>query len=184
MSGEAVQRLFVALWPDPQLRADIRAAAAPLIAGVPGRHVPESNWHATLVFIGSWPVARRDALETALSRVPVQAVEFDLEFLSLWPKPRAIVLEAGRAPPPLIHLVMRISEAVEVFGWQRPMRAYRPHVTLVRNAASIEARRLDAPLRFRANSFSLVSSEPGENGVVYRPLRTWPDGAGDESAGT
>lgn len=174
MSEPDQQRLFVALWPDDALRTAIRDATAPLIAGVPGHHVPDGNWHVTVVFIGNWPVARRGVLEAALARVPVEPIEVDFEFVTLWPRPRAIVLEAGETPPRLLRLVMRVCEAVEVFGWQRQMRPYRPHLTLVRRAGPIDALRLPEPVRFRANSFSLLASESSGNGVVYRPLQTWP----------
>jgi 2'-5' RNA ligase len=172
----AVQRLFVALWPDDATRAEIVAATGNAIGDIDGRRVPAANLHVTLVFIGNWPVARRGALEAALSRVAISPIELDLEFLSFWPRPRAIVLEAARVPPQLLRLVMQLSEAVERFGWQRQMRPYRPHVTLVRKSSPVEAMRLPEPVHLRANAFSLVASEPGRDGVVYRPLRTWPAG--------
>ena len=175
MNADGVKRLFVALWPDDATRAAITAATGDAIADVAGRHVPSANLHLTLVFIGEWPVARRGVLEAALSRVAVPPIEIELEFLTYWPRPRAVVLESARVPPQLLRLVMQLSEAVEVFGWQRPLRPYRPHVTLVRKSSPIEVTRLPEPVVLRADAFTLVASEPGDDGVVYRPLRAWPD---------
>ena len=161
-------RLFVALWPTPQVRSDLLAwrdaFAWPASAAV----VASERLHMTLHFIGAVPRERVDAVRAGLA---IEPASFELRFgrAELWPGGIA-VLRPLAEPPALLDLHQRLGAALRALDLPTEARPFRPHVTLARRAAGAALTAEPAPLRWRVRSHALVESRLGRNGgyVVLR----------------
>lgn len=126
-------RLFLALWPDPDVRRDL-AAMQQRWTWPPGAAlVREDRLHLTLHFLGSVPVDRVPGFVQALA-VDAQPMRLDLSAGSprVWPGGVA-VLELD-APPALLRLHAALADALAGLGWPVERRRFRPHVTFARRA--------------------------------------------------
>ena len=61
----AHQRLFFALWPTDELRAEIQAATSAIIHASRGRPIPARNLHVTLLFLGDVSAEKLAAVQQA-----------------------------------------------------------------------------------------------------------------------
>src|SRR4051812_35328226 len=90
-------RLFVALWPTPQVRVGLRgwrdAFAWPASAAV----VAPERLHATLHFIGAVPADRVPAVQAGLA---IEPAAFELRFgrAELWPRGLAVLRPLAEPP--------------------------------------------------------------------------------------
>ena len=161
-------RLFLALWPEPGVRHQLREyrdawqwprAAAP---------VHTDKLHMTLHFLGSVPTLRLPELLAGFS-VPFEPFQLDLGKPVLWPHGIA-VLEPHAAAPALLALHARLSEALLALGLQPEARQYRPHVTMARRATSAVRPDADPVIRWDVRGYALVESKTGD-GAGYTVLR-------------
>jgi 2'-5' RNA ligase len=161
-------RLFLALWPDPAIRAALvqwrDAWAWPRWAAP----VRDDKLHVTLHFLGNLPSTRVPELVLGLG-VPFEPFQLTLGHAKLWPHGIA-VLEPDSAPEALTQLHARLAEALPGLGLQPEERKFRPHVTLARHAANAVAPS-DGPLvSWDVRRYALVESQPG-NGGGYTVLK-------------
>ena len=125
-------RLFIALTlPDP-LHAALEDTMARLRAdGVSGRFTRPENLHLTLHFLGEQPEAAVDTLSDILLQVPRDA--FPLTLSALGTFSRTGILWAGLSPSPALNrLQKQLGAALARAGFPVEARAFRPHLTLVR----------------------------------------------------
>lgn len=169
MAGE---RLFLALWPDAGVRAELAALSRGLkLDG--GRRVAPPNLHATLIFLGDRDSAGRACIEQAAAAV--RAAAFDLALTDVeWRRRTGIVWLAAQAPPPLLDLVAALESALRVCEYSPARRPYHAHVTLARDVARGPRRQAVSPIRWRAEAFCLVRSRLTPQGSEYAVLRSWP----------
>ncbi|MDX1626607.1 MAG: RNA 2',3'-cyclic phosphodiesterase [Wenzhouxiangellaceae bacterium] len=163
------RRLFFALWPDAGLRDAIAVRAARL-EGLPGRPVPATNFHVTLVFLGDVPESKVDDYAAAVPDRPAQAFTLVLDRLGWFPRARVCWL-GGEAPAAGRSLVESLAAALEPLGHEPERRPWRPHVTLLRGARRPPSVRDVEPVAWPAGDFALVESVPGR---PYQVLRSWP----------
>lgn len=148
-------RLFLALWPDAEVRAALREQA--LCWGWPdaARRYDESDWHLTLHFLGALPAERLAGLRAGLA-VDVEPFELLLDRAELW---RGIaVLTCEQVPPALLRLHAALGHAMQCLDLLPDARPYRPHLTLARSAVGaqlpLEPPRIAWPVR----GYALVRS--------------------------
>jgi len=166
-------RLFLALWPDADALAAITAwrGACTWPAGV--RLTPRAHLHVTLHFLGAVPRARIAGFDAALAPAsPVEPVAFVLSKAALWHGGIA-VLEPAAPPAALTALHARLGAALAGLGLPPEARAYRPHVTLAREAGGATLAPVNEPPAWTSRSVGLVESRGGR----YETLRTWPSHA-------
>jgi 2'-5' RNA ligase len=158
-SADRTQRLFLALWPEDDVRQQLVTHAAQWTwPGGCTRYLPE-DWHLTLHFIGLVP-ADRVADIVALAAVPFQPFTLTLDQPTLWPHGLA-VLCMSQVPVPLQALYERLGDVLGRLDLPVETRPYHPHVTLARRAtAAILPGRLTHVLR-RARRYALVVSTGG-----------------------
>ena len=163
-------RLFVTLWPDDAVRADLRAyrnhwqwprAAAAMHA---------DKLHLTLHFLGSQPRALVPALEAALN-VPFTPFDLSLGTPDVW-RHGSAVLEPLTTPPELLALHAALGGALQSVGITPETRPFRPHVTMARHAAGAVAPQKNTHIFWPVDGFALVESAPDHGG--YTILRTYP----------
>ena len=168
MGQQETSRLFLALWPDPALRHQLREArdawhwprgATPVDAG---------KLHLTLHFLGEVPTGRLPELLDGFA-VPFEPFRLELGRPVLWPHGIA-VLEPLAEPPGLLALHARLSETLLALGLQPEARAYRPHVTMARRAGSVAAPEPSPAIAWDIASYALVESRAG----IYTVLRDYP----------
>ena len=134
------------------------------------RPVFQSNLHVTLVFIGRFPVSRREALIERLRLVRGMPFELMFEGLRFYQRQQMLWLEA-RSSSILEGLVARLKNVAAEFGVRPDDRVFRPHMTLARKLETVSAT-LDGmiPLVAPVTHFSLVRSKTMSEGVEYTVL--------------
>jgi RNA 2',3'-cyclic 3'-phosphodiesterase len=163
----ASARLFVALWPDPAVRARLAAQRDALSVTAGARPVSDANLHATLHFIGTIERERIAALWSALSAVPARPVCLRATALAIW-RGGTVVLQL-QGDPALDDLHADTGAALLRCGIALDARPFSPHVTLARAAALTGLPPAPAELEWHANGFALVESTGGSRST-YRVL--------------
>lgn len=164
---EGHERLFLALWPEP----DARAWAVAQQAYVRGRHVPERNLHVTLLFVGELPSTQRPQLIEAFSAVQGSAFDITLDRREVTRRGIAW-LGMTRVPSKLRQLHADVTSVCEELGVDLEQRPLRPHMTLARRARP-QRPAIVEPIAWRVEDFTLVRSVRGEEGILYENLHRW-----------
>lgn len=167
MTREGHERLFLALWPEPEARAGAVAQQA----HVRGRHVPERNLHVTLLFVGELPTARRPDLIEAFGAVRGHAFDIALDRREVTRRGIAW-LGMTRVPAKLRQLHAAVSAVCEALDIDLEQRPLRPHMTLARRARP-QRPAIVEPIVWRVEEFTLVRSVRGEDGIRYESLHRW-----------
>jgi 2'-5' RNA ligase len=160
-------RLFVALWPEPSVRAGLATVRDAWHWPPNAKPVPEAKLHATLHFIGDFPRDRLAVLAAALDRVETAPLRLGLAASELWHGGIAVVTlsEARR----LHALQARVGVALASAGVVLETRPFRPHVTLARHARGAQRPTSLPTLEWALDTFALVASRGGG----YHVLATW-----------
>ena len=163
-------RLFLALWPTPQVRSGLLAWRDAVDWPAGSAVVAPDKLPLPLHFIG--PVAR-ERVDDLAAGLAVAPAAFELRFgrPELWPGGIA-VLRPLACPDALLALHQRLGDALRALGLPTEARHYRPHVTFARKAAGAALRIEPAPLRWRVRSQVLVESRRGRDGG-YAVLRRY-----------
>ncbi len=171
-----VHRLFFALWPDDELRAQLVARTAHALTQQPRVMQPE-NLHVTLAFIGAVPAAQLQAVIAIGNSVVFTGGELVFEQLTIWQPAHVLVLKAVQVPQALQQLVSALQQRLTAAGFQLDQRQYQPHVTLARDvrvtASEKSSETTIEPLHWHARQFVLVESIRHEQGVRYQVLATY-----------
>ncbi|MCB1853870.1 MAG: RNA 2',3'-cyclic phosphodiesterase [Pseudomonadales bacterium] len=143
-----------------------------------GRPVPPANFHITLAFLGSLPVAALERLETSvdgwLAEHPLCGDTLLLDRLGYWPRPGVYWLGASAWPEGLTQLARKLGRLGSAVGAPRERRSLQPHVTLFRSCDRAPPAPSGLPaFRFAYSHFTLFESQRGRAGMHYRPLRHW-----------
>jgi 2'-5' RNA ligase len=163
-------RLFLALWPSPGVREQLREwrklwtwprGAAP---------VHTDKLHLTLHFLGNQP---SDALPSLLDglAVPISPFRLQLGMAELWHNGIA-VLSPSSVPQALLDLHTALSAALPGVGLVPEARAYKPHVTMARRARGAEIPQRGPVIDWQIDHYALVESKTGD-GSGYTVLREY-----------
>lgn len=167
-------RLFFALWPDPDTRRKL--AQLSRSTGMKAlKPTPPHNYHVTLVFIGNVDDASEQSIKQQIAGISSEPFTITFDHLNYWPKPKVLCLTSRQPTPQLITLAQALTEAVASCGIQTDPKPYVPHVTLARQSSPWVDRACE-PLLWYADSFFLVESCSGDNGVMYQVKEQWPFG--------
>jgi RNA 2',3'-cyclic 3'-phosphodiesterase len=174
-------RLFVAL----ELPAGVRAALAEwrerALADVSGlRPVRSESMHATLVFLGSRPLAEIEPIGAAIAACagarPAPAAVGEPLWLPAR-RPRVLAVELDDPVGALAIAQSSISRALQAGGWYAPEgRPFVAHVTVARVAHGARIRPTalpsPAPRAFTGSQITLFRSHTVRGGARYEPLRS------------
>ena len=166
-------RLFFALWPDPDLRQALRTRLDRIAALIEGKQQRPDQWHVTLEFLGQVPVERQPSLRAAADRVRRSPVAIEFDRVEYWRKPQVVCLVASHVPMGLATLVTQLRAELVQEGFAVEARPFRPHVTLARKVRSAAGTRIEPPFLWRADGFALVRSVTDPAGSRYEPLDWW-----------
>jgi 2'-5' RNA ligase len=152
-------RLFLALWPEPPLRARLAAYRDGWHWPAGAKPVADGTLHLTLHFIGALPRARLPTLTTALCAVPVAKFVLRPADAEVWKGGIAVLRMAGDVALEQLH--QHLGTVLTSAGIALEPRPFAAHVTLARKAAPAEPPATPPAFAWRANSFVLVESIPG-----------------------
>jgi 2'-5' RNA ligase len=164
-------RLFIALWPGPELRDALGAWCGTWPCSARAKRVPAAQLHLTLHFLGNVARDRLPALRQGL-RLPFAPFTLALGRPALWPGQTA-VLEPERVPPRLQRLHAGLGAALQGLALPVELRGFRPHLTVARRAGSALPPAAGPGLRWPVRGYALVESRPPAQGG-YAVLHTWP----------
>ncbi len=159
-------RLFFALWPNAATRAHLVRLQAPVI----GRKVSPENLHLTLAFVGSQPKSLIPALTKLIDKLPGQSFTVGIDRYGYFKKPRIAWAGPSETPLPLVELHQRLmNELNAVQVPLKPEGKFTPHVTLARDAQSIDDP-FGPAISWQVDRMLLIQSIPVRGGVIYSPI--------------
>ena len=166
------ERLFVALMPDATTGKALSACAA-RFASV-GRAIAPANIHLTLVFLGPVLASRRPVASRCLRGARIEAFDLHLDQLGYFAS-SAILWAGMQAPPPaLMAAQRRLAAGLRNAGFDLEARRFRPHVSLLRDCKTPDAKMLEEPLAINwpAREIALVRSHPARGGSRYEVMES------------
>jgi 2'-5' RNA ligase len=175
-------RAFIAIYPPPEIRADLLQAARTLLSVDEFRWVKPANVHLTLKFLGDIEEESLADLGDILDTVCGRHGQFDIEpdGIGAFPstrKARIIWAGVGKGSDALLALSEDLEESLSSFGLEREKRGFEPHITLGRSKGQPgrlpETGAFTAP-GFVARRIELVESSLGEGGTCYDTLSEHP----------
>lgn len=168
-------RVFFALWPMAAGRAQLAAWQSPLEQLCGGRAMLGETLHTTLVFIGEIEQSRLEALQLAAQEVRGEAFGLCFDSARYWGHNHIVYAAPGDVPHQLVRLVEALEQRLIEHRFRFDRRAYKPHVTLLRNAHWSDAPFPDLPaVRWQVRDFALVQSSPHDGVACYRVLARFP----------
>lgn len=166
-------RLFLAVWPPPDIRDALVRAGAGWRWPPTARRTRAERLHLTLHFIGERPASEVPGMVAALG-LPCEPFELELRVPQLWAS--TAVLTAERTPPALAQLHAALGERLASMALPVDSRPFRPHVTLARQARGAQWPAASPVIRWRAeDGYRLVRSLPG--GAGYETLARYGCGS-------
>ena len=169
-SGAKTRRLFFALWPDSEVRAQLAAASRHWTR----RPVGHDKLHMTLVFLGLRNEQEQACFCSAASHIQCKPFELQLDYLGGWPRAGIQWLGASQVPGPLSGLVGKLTAALVPCGFAGEKRPFVPHITLARKVRQPKVKAGLEVIRWPVQDFVLVESVAGDAGTRYEVLQRWP----------
>ena len=174
-------RTFVAIFPPPEIRAEVLARAPRLSLGGRVRWSRPENVHLTLKFLGDVREEELGDLCAAVEEVCGRHAPFDAELAGFGAFPsarRAQILWAGISAGSggLRSLATDLDAALAPLGFEREKRPYTPHLTLGRarsKPASFEPSPEEYLGEFRVRYVELTESNLIPEGAIYRTVRAF-----------
>ncbi len=176
-------RVFVAVFPPPEVREALHRAALALPSSGAFRLTAPEKIHLTLKFLGE---ISEDALTRAAQALGSACeghgrFEVATSGFGVFPserKARILWAGTGEGSERLRELAGEVEDGLAAVGFERETRPYLPHITLGRargRPVGFDAGGVSAPaLRFTVCGLDLVRSVPGAGGVTYSSLATYP----------
>ena len=169
-------RLFVAVWPPPEVVAALAGLERPTVEGV--RWTTQEQWHVTLRFMGSVGSAdgAMDALAT-LAGAPSVVATVDGPPVRLGREVLALPVDG------LSDLAALVADAFAWIGRPPEPRSFRGHLTLARGRAvgtlsqTRSFQRSFQRVSFRVREVSLVESHLGRGPARYETIASVELGA-------
>ena len=170
-------RLFFALWPDVDTRAQIAKAAVALRLAGDAQPVPRDNYHVTLAFVGEVTTSQLAVLQQIGRGQRAAGCTIRFDAYDYWPDHQVAVAVAREAPAALtllwtqLHRDLALHQAA--LNLKCPHSSLRTHITLARKVAQAPVLQAMSPFDWSLRSFSLVRSDTSGAHSVYTVLDTW-----------
>jgi 2'-5' RNA ligase len=149
------RKLFFALWPDGATRAALAALQAPVV----GRLTPPAKLHLTLAFLGHVAADAVPALLAIRDRLQVPPLRLVIDCYGYFARPRIAWAGMMQVPAGLVALHEELARELEAAGFSAATHgAFKPHVTLAREAKQAPPEAPDTPVVWTADRAVLVES--------------------------
>lgn len=173
-SASPLVRVFFALWPSQAIARELALHGKALTVETGGRCMRPDTVHLTLAFLGDIP---RDRIPDLLSLPPsVTGSPFglDIDRLGVWSRNGIGWAAPSEPPQPLLVLQEALSRWLRSSGFAPDRRAFRPHITLVRNATGDWPLARIPAVEWDVTDFVLVRSDRDAQGARYDVLARFP----------
>ena len=178
-------RLFIAVFPPPQIQRAVYQATAPLRARAGSvSWVPPDQMHITMRFLGEADDAQCERATQVMRDVAAQHARFGAALGGFGAFPsakRARVLWLGmmQGAEPMRLLATALEEGLDGLGFEPFEESFEPHLTVgrVTTPSDWTARLIDATApeaRFQVDRLVLVKSTPRSKGSHYQILAEAP----------
>ncbi len=173
-------KVFFAIWPTDSERTHMAAWQDILQRKCGGRVMRIETLHATLVFIGMVGQEKLETLQLAAQEINAEGFDLCFDAARYWGHNHIAYAAPTHIPKPLQHLVEALEKNLLGHGFKLEQRAYKPHITLLRDAHWPEKMLPDKPLpdmlpvTCTVNNFLLVQSLHDERGSRYEILAKFP----------
>lgn len=169
------QRLFFALWPEPETARAIWAAAGQLVPKGVGRRLSPEHIHLTLAFLGSIDEPQQQCIRQAAARVQSQAFSLRLDEAGHFPRPQVVWLGTSQMPLALQELQFQlVSQLIQHCGFEPESRPFLPHLTVWRKVKRLTLPDTLTPIDWPVSRFVLASSRTLPTGAEYAIVEAWP----------
>lgn len=166
-------RLFLALWPDDNVRLALASQRLEVARLTGGRPTMPVTMHLTLVFAGNIPAGRLLELKLVVAGVRAPSFEYVIDSAGCFGGPRVAWLAGATPPKALLELQSSLQRAIANADFDVDIRAFRPHITVTRDIQNtIETRRV-TPTSWPINHFDLIHAQPAGHAVHYETLERW-----------
>ncbi len=155
-------RLFLALWPDAAVRAQLAQWRDGWSWPRSATPVRSERLHMTLHFIGDVPEVDIDAVAAQLA-APFDPFALDCGAAVLWPHGIA-VLEPLSTPDALVALHAALRERLTALGLPVDARSFKPHVMMARRACGATLRAAGPAFTWPVDHYCLMRSRLGAGG--------------------
>jgi 2'-5' RNA ligase len=166
-----MKRLFFALWPDQKTRTKLAKIISSLDT-LELKPVRVDNIHLTLVFLGLVEEGKIAGIKQKAAEISAKPSSIIFDQFLYWQKPKVLCLGSSQSAPEILHLAGNLKQMVADFRIETDKRAYVPHVTLAKKA-QIRSYLDFEPIRWSAESFSLVESITEPEGLYYKVVQSW-----------
>jgi 2'-5' RNA ligase len=166
-------RLFFALWPGEEVRAQLAHWSRELHAACGGRLTRPENLHLTLAFLGGVEDARVAQVERTAGEVVPRTAMLVLDQPGYWKHNRIVWAGASAVPGQLDSMVAELRDALARSNIGFDAKPFVSHVTLLRDAREPEAMPALEPIEWRLDGFALVQSATLPRGSRYEIRKSW-----------
>ena len=159
------QRLFLALWPDDEVRAKLSNKQLELKLGDYCRLIPAANLHITLLFLGDVPLNEIPEIESFVKSIELTPFSFAISKIGFWPHNKIVWAGPENTKAELEDLSNQIQIGLKRYVSNQ--RRFTPHVTLARKVR----RRVQCeltPIEWRVGKVYLVRSILSHKGSEYK----------------
>jgi len=165
-------RLFFALWPNPDIQAELTESAKDTLHHS-CRRVSDKNIHLTVAFLGDVGERVQSTLINKVGNIRASDIALNIDQQGWWRQPKICWVGPSRVPSALFRLNDAISQITQELKLPADNKPFKPHITL--------ARKVNRPVKFdfksihwKVKEFCLIESitHPGE--VEYKIIQQWP----------
>jgi RNA 2',3'-cyclic 3'-phosphodiesterase len=173
-TADAVPRLFFALVPDADVRAQLAPVAREWALRAHGRPTAAESVHLTLAFIGVVPRERVDVLVAIGAAMPRGRFDVALDTVGDFRHTRVAWIAPSAPPPALFALQAALAADLAARGFAVESRPFRAHLTLARKCGAALVTTTIPAIRWRIDRLALIASTLDRAGARYRELASWP----------
>ena len=163
LTDSSYHRLFVAIWPTPQIRTLLSNLQNDFQLNRYGRCIPSRNFHITVVFLGDVAAEEVDPVIEIVRAIEFKPFSIELDQVGSWPRNKVAWVGSSSAEPELTTLLENVRRNLKS---KKERRKFIPHVTLARKFRrkihySIE------PILWPVHKIALVRSNLSSLGAHY-----------------
>ena len=160
------QRLFIAAFPDDQVRSALVNLQKHYELNRVGRCIKAENLHITLQFLGNIDIERIPEIANFIQQFKFDALTLPLSQVGFFPRSRVIWAGSDKECSELASLATKLRECNPLILMRTDSRRFKAHVTLARDAKKRVSATIE-PIFWRIEKCCLMRSITTHQGVRY-----------------
>ena len=156
-------RLFIAIWPNSEVRGQLSKFQKKFHLNKFGRCIPAQNFHITVLFLGNALSEKTPELIDIVNEMKVQPFSIELNHVGSWPRNSVAWVGCSQTPPELIEISRQLRKKLKL---KKERRKFVPHITLARKFQRKIHHKIE-PILWSVNEVTLVRSILSSAGAHY-----------------